>query len=42
MAKKGYIRELRGLIKENKATFAVYIILRVFVITSSIISAAYL
>lgn len=40
MAKKGYIRELRGLIKENKATFAVYIILRVFVITSLIISLA--
>ncbi len=38
MAKRSYIRELKSLIKENKITFAVYIILRAFVITSMIIA----
>lgn len=38
MAKSNYIKELKGNIKENKATFAVYVVLRAFVITSLIIS----
>lgn len=38
MAKNNYIKELRGYIKEQKATFAVYIVLRAFVITSLVIS----
>ena len=38
MGKRGYIKELKANIRENKATFAVYIVLRAFVITSLIIS----
>lgn len=38
MGKSNFYKELKGNIKENKATFAVYIVLRVFVITSLIIS----
>lgn len=40
MVKKGYIKELKATIKENKATFAVYVVLRAFVITSLIIALA--
>ncbi len=40
MVKRGYIKELKATIKENKVTFAVYIVLRAFVITSLVISLA--
>ncbi len=38
MGKIGYFKDLRANIKEHKATFAVYIVLRAFVITSLVIS----
>lgn len=38
MEKHSFLKVLKGNIKENKATFAVYIILRAFVLTSLIIS----
>ncbi|MBO7217219.1 MAG: hypothetical protein J6V50_00795 [Clostridia bacterium] len=38
MPKTNHIRELKDNIKENKITFAVYVVLRAFVITSLIIS----
>lgn len=38
MSKASHMKELKDNIKENKSTFVVYIVLRVFVITSMIIS----
>ena len=38
MPKTNHIRELKDNIKENKITFAVYVVLRAFVLTSLIIS----
>lgn len=38
MSKTSHMKELKDNIKENKSTFIVYIVLRVFVITSMIIS----
>ncbi len=38
MAKNNFIKDVKSNIKENKATFAVYIVLRAFVITSMVIS----
>ncbi len=38
MSSKGFLKDLRNNIKENKATFVVYVILRIFVIASLVVS----